>query len=411
MNFKNAPHIQKSELFLPIQDIFELFGFKHNYDSARNISSYISSSSFFTIDNKTNALKLNGQAVKVNIKTVDGIPYILSSDIPRLLPVKITSKDTKSIHITTDFKSNVIVRYGNKKIFELLGSYYFTNPNFYVGSNGLQSILLDSVVIENDDSFTVKSPIDGSDATFYFDGSIKYTVSGSEKVISLKADPNKLFNTNQTTNNKRINIEYINLYTSYSVKFYADNERRKIIVEIGVPWHDLDFVIIEDDKIPLANLPALKKVWPAPTVDKNPPVADTGYILNTELADKIAIEINLCRAKYKVPVIPVNHSLIYKPQASKNPLNNTVFDNLRWCRENLSNRQLIHVNSVEGDGEVLVLGATSVYTASKVVTAWYNSMPHRIVILHKDMIEFGVVAIQYPNGDVDIAGIFTMGLD
>ena len=409
MRNRDLPVVDNNAILVSARDMFGFLGYRQQDDKIMNTISFISAKDFFVIDKFTSQVLVNGKPIDLEISMVGDLPYIDVQDVGTVLPVTVISSDSSVIKFLYSSTSRVVVHYDNLKIFNLVGTYSLKGSSFFLGISSLQQVLLDSRIISNNDSISINSPVDGSFTTFYFDGKVEYSPANSSDIQESKIDPNLLYQDSKA--GYLINHEYINKFTSYKITYKFDKDTGYII-DVNPAWNsnfETEYISVFDVPVPLSETPPISKIWARPSVELNVIVRDTGYIFNLSLADEIAMEINAYRQSYDLPVLGVNHSLVFMPQASDNASRNSAFDNLRWCRENSTDRSLEHMPLIPGCGEILMLNSKAPSSAAKLVNTWYNSKGHRDVIMDTTFKEFGIVVIQYPNGDIDISGLFYTG--
>jgi hypothetical protein len=400
--------------YVYLREVSEFFGFKVMADQVSRSYIFSSTSRFFTVDAATLAVKVNGVKIPVQLRLVDSRLLVSIFDLQELFSIQVgLNANTNDLIVATKASQGLVVHVNDEKVFS-----YTT-----IKSNGagrpfydiymLPLLLQYSDVIVRSDRAEISTKADGSFTTVYFDGRVIYSPAGSTGIV----EEYSLFGSDFTMlENGRMAVsgEFLTKYTSYSVESDPVLESGAMHVYVTTPWGgasaENDTLILKDEGVPLSGVisEAVKPhfVYSKPAVEANPSVRDSGYIIDYDLMDKLALELNKYRVSAGLSELIINHSLVYMKQ-NENSLQSTAFDNLRWCRENLAGRKLQHISVIPGGGEILMQnGKATTASASKYMNLWYNSPAHKRIMMEPDYKEVGFCVIQYPNGEVDVVGTF-----
>jgi uncharacterized protein YkwD len=414
VGFDRPVYAENLNVYVPADDIFGYYGYDKQTDDKAKISAYRSNRNFFTVDHSSLALRINGTDSAAALKTVGQEWYIHVNDLARIVPLTAAYHPASgSLKLTTRWETEVVELLDDIKAFPITGSFGFSGGKAWIGIYTLPNVLPESEVFVNPDSLEINSPIDGSSTKFNFNGTVEYRAAGAARSAVDFYDKAAMLA--GSGDNLRLSVDLISNYTSYTVATEHLQPPGKPLYYIHVKsaWNDAgqtgpDTVILDDPpgSVPLGGN-VITESYEPPVQEVHPSVRDSGHILNTVLMDDLAAEINRFRARAGLSVLTVNHSLVYKTQ-NQIPGRTTAFDNLRWCREHLSGRTLEHIVPATGMGEILMSEFETGVSAAMIVNMWNISPSHKAVMMHPGQKSFGICVIQYPNGDQDAVGTFTM---
>jgi hypothetical protein len=420
VRFQHPVYTENQDAYIAVDDVFSYYGFDRQTDFKAGVSAYISSDMFFTVDHKTLALKINGLQSAVSLKSLDQQWFINAKDLIHIIPVTSAyNQSAGELRLTTGWNSDLVVHLDNIKAFAPKGSFKIKNNQVWIGIYTLPNILLESDVYVNSGNLEINSPTDGSHTKIYFNGRVEYRPAGAAQPIAAAFDRAAMLS--GSGDDIRLNADLISKYSSYTVTvaYSPSAAKAKFDIRIQSPWNNSgqaggpETIVISDAAVPLGSIVSDGAVGSEPPVTYEPPAADThpsardsGYVLNKALMDDVAAEINRYRANAGLSPLPVNHSLVYKKQNST-PGRTTAFDNLRWCREHLSGRTLEHLTPAPYMSEILMTEFNTGLSPAMIVNLWISSPVHNAIIMNPGQKEFGICAIQYPNGDIDVSGVFS----
>ncbi|MDR1206295.1 MAG: hypothetical protein LBL26_12605 [Peptococcaceae bacterium] len=414
VSFAHPVYAENPNVYVPADDVFGYYGYDKQTDDRAHISAYRSNSNFFTVDHNNLALKINGIDSAAALKAVGQVWYINAKDLARIIPLTAAYQPASgSLKLTTQWETEVVEFLDDIKAFPITGSFGFSKGKAWIGIYTLPNALPESDVWVNPGSLEINSPIDGSYTKFNFNGTVEYRAAGAARSAVGFYDKTAMLA--GSGDNLRLNVDLISSYSSYTITTEHLQTPGKPLYYIHVKsaWNSAgqtgpEVVILDDssESVPLGSGAAAEKYEP-PLQNIHPNVRDSGHILNTALMDGLAAEINRFRARAGLSTLTVNHSLVYKKQ-NQTPGRTTAFDNLRWCREHLSGRTLEHIVPAVGMGEILMSEFETGVSAAMIVNMWNASPTHRAVMMHPGQKSLGICVIQYPNGDQDAVGVFTM---
>jgi len=393
------PYSDGGRIYLAAEDIFGILRYDIHYSAASGISSFISCENFFTVAHSGFETRLNGVALNgISWRLLDGRLYIDVADLPKLSPVSVSIaySNRYKIDIKNEFKKKIIV-HNDDYLFSYNDSFMVSGGLVYIGIYDLPFFFPESVININDRGVEMINP-NNTRAFFKFSGEIMLGFSSS-----VHTNPEVLYRDAPGSVNKIINLNHIAQYAGYKISLERLSDR--YYIDIVSDWYgdkNYNEIKFENETIPLGT-PAGIAYEPA---GANRSVRDTGYILNTKMMNDLADGINKYRTDHGRTALAINHSLIYAAQSGADVLKNNGFDNLRWCRENLNGRELTHTTVAAGYYEIMVANAKNETPVARMINALQGSELHRDVMLNILVTEFGVAAVQYPNGDVDVACIF-----
>ena len=396
----HEPHIENDAVYLATDDIFGVLRYEIIFSSPKNTATFLSSDNFFTVGYDDFATIRNGSSeLEISWKRIDGRLYINVEDLPKLesVKVKLSKADGYEIIIESDFTSGMTV-HNDDYLFSYVGSYYVVNGTMYISVHNLANIFPDSEIIFLIDGITFTGPAETSPTIFKYTGHVEYGKSKKTFV-----DPEILFKDAPGSLRKLINFEYVAKYAGFDISYHKIDGRYYLDIlskNYGVKKHTV--TLFQNEEIPLGSPDGILHEF----TDMHEPVRDAGYFINTKLMNEIAIGVNAHRSAYGLNELKINHMLMYAPQSGADPLRDNGFDNLRWCREYLDGRKLEHTPVGHAYSELMIANAKSDTSVARMIDSLHGSEGHRYVLLSPNVSEFGVAAIQYPNGDVDVALIF-----